>query len=247
MAKGFTTFLVVLFIVPALVYSLEPSRVKVVILPFRGGSRKYTLYLWKSFSSWFSVKPYRDVELCTVRERFKDGMKLSDIRKAFGADYAVRGELVTLKIFYGFFYSEIMAEGRVEIYDTLSCRKIFAVRKKVKERRGGLPYPILSIPYSVFRASTSLRDKVLKEVLDRLAKLLSGSIPDNLGRNLYLVQVGCFVLEENAEHKKRELVKKGYKTFIEDDGRFKKVIVGPIYDRNEAEKVAESLGGIVIY
>ncbi len=236
-----------IFLFASTLWSMDPSRVRFVVFPFYGKPVKYSRYLWRSFCSWFSVKPYKDTEVYEVERLYKPGMTPEDAGKVFGADYVVEGRLTVLKIFYGVFYSEVVASGRIDISEVFSGRKVFSSSKTVRLKKGGVPYPLVSVPLSVFRASSNLREKALFEALGKLGEALSRSVPSSIGKDLYLVQVGAFFLDVNVKEKKKELSSKGFRVYVEESGNMKKVLVGPFYSRLKAERVADELGGIVVY
>jgi len=117
----------------------------VAILPFYAKNKEASLIVTNSFYSYFSMLPYNDVELSTIREKYKDSFtinipqnKLNNICKELNVNGLIYGDVKNFDKLYLGLYSEVSAGAKLSFYNCNTKKNIWSFEDTAKKREGGV-------------------------------------------------------------------------------------------------------------
>ncbi len=163
------------------------------VLPFKNktGKKGPEETLRKCFFTNLSTKGYKVLRLEEVDERLKlagiDGSNLNQedvykVGRIVKADALMYGEVTKCsKKFFGV-YSQVVLGAEVKMVDVLSSGIIWQASHTEKTHSDAIPVSPFSIPEAVIESSMNVREKVIVDTADRLAKKCIASIP---GKNFH--------------------------------------------------------------
>ncbi len=201
-----------------------------------------------------AILPYQDVELSTIDALLKDRGLLEnfefsrapvqDLGRILGCDAVAIGRLNEFdRLFLGV-YSQMNIEGGLTIWDTRTGARIWADTLVVRSHEGGIPLGLLDLPLISIRSGMNLRNAVRKDLVGKLSEHLIERIPApaciSTARGhieyAYELQVGAYLIKENAFREKKHLEEKGYhpvkiRSHWDERGLWHKVFLGAYKNR----------------
>lgn len=233
----------------------------VVILPFENesGEKDLEKLVRESFYKHLSAKNYRDVELNEVdraleilshdsKTTWKD-LGPSDLKRMFGADYAIYGEVLDYDEVFLAIYSQISLTVRVRIVRCQDGKEVWQQRTTERSHDGGIPLGLLGVIPAAVRSGIHLRDERTMDIIERLNRKLVDEIPEPPKADalpfFVEIQVASFQDRTRAEKTKKNIETKGFSPRIETailgDKQWHRVLLGPYYKVGEAETVKEQI------
>lgn len=163
------------------------------VLPFNNktGKKGSEEILRKCFFINLSTKGYKVLRLEEVDERLNlaeindsniNKENVYKVGRIVKADALIYGEITKCsRKFFGV-YSQVVLGAEVKMVDVRSSRIIWQASHREKTHSDSIPVSPFSIPEAVIESSINVREKVIEDTADRLAKKCIASIP---GKNFH--------------------------------------------------------------
>ena len=175
------------------VTALPPSkhtRIRTIaILPFKNltDNEEVPITLRKAIFSNLSLKDYYLIKLNRIDQRLQtisyhttDMDKISHYKlgKLLNADALIYGTVTKCSKMYGVVYSRVSIGAEMEMVDASNSKIIWQANHVELTHSGAPPLSPFSIPEKIVYSTINVRDKVINDTADTLAKKLVEGIPE---------------------------------------------------------------------
>jgi hypothetical protein len=238
-----------------------------VILPFDNATHTNDIapLFRHSLANHLHSKNYRDLKL-TDTDQALDILSHSlgkqwktvtpqDLGKLFHCDFLLYGEVNKFsRIFLGI-YAHLALGVNLRLVETNYGQVIWEMETTMHSREGGVPFSPFGLIPDFLRCSLHLTEEKKLNLIEKTCREMIEKIPNPPSQavSVFIVelQVASFTRREHAETALKELKAKGYDARMEKVAlahrKWYRIILGPYYDRSEAEMVKKALGSDLRY
>lgn len=177
---------------PKITTNLAPKEVHIrtiAILPFKNqtDNKEIPTVLRRAVFSNLSLKGYDLIKLNQVDQRLKmasyhtkdiDNIGHYKLGRILNADALMYGTVTKCSKLFGVVYSRISIGAEMEMVDTSNSKIIWEANHEERTHSGTPPFSPFSIPEKIIDSTINVRDKVINDTADKLAKKFVEGIPE---------------------------------------------------------------------
>lgn len=231
----------------------------VAVLPFTNNTAEegIEMLVRESFYSHLSALNYYDLELSRVDSTLKiieqkasqpwRNRTSAELGEILRADLIFYGKVKAFKKYFLGIYSQIAIEVEIEMVECKSGEGRWTKTIIKRSHEGGLPFDLFGIAPAAVRSSIHMMRERTVDLVERLTRELIGQIPNPppppVSPTVIEIQVASFLDRSKAEKSLKKIQAQGLNPLIKEvklgDNLWRRIILGPFYNRDEAEMIKE--------
>ena len=234
----------------------------VVILPFTNTTdeKDINVTFRRIFANQLSSKNYRDLKLNEVDEALsileltygKKWKALTPVSlgKLFHCDFLIYGEINNFRRIFLGLYAQMAIDVHLKLVGTFRGKTIWEREMVKRSHEGGIPFSPFGLIPDFLRCGLHMTEGKKVELIEKACRELIEEFPNPpkpaVSVFIIEIQVASFAEKSRALIIKKELKARGYETRLEKviiaNKEWYRVIMGPYYDKKEAEKIKTVIG-----